>query len=1039
MLQLTRKMLRLIVLVLICFNSMLYAQDNTGSLMVEGIVRDEFGNPVNNAIVRSEIGKNEDFTHMDGKFSLQIKDGSRSIILSCYGYTTQQISIEKNTPLDVRLKRDYLHKDAVVHNWYIREVKSKSASAISTITGEELEHIPGAFLTSRLTGNLTGLTTTEYSGILTQPTISRNVRGISSVNTTEPYVIVDGLPSDNSAFENILPSEIESISLLKDAAALSLYGLQGSNGALVITTKRGHSGKLKFGVNVEQTFQQMTRKPYKINSWDYAGLKNTAALNDGLSPQFTAAEIQKYRDQNDELYPNNDYYNAYWKEWSARQNISVNATGGNDLAKYFTSINFTHIGVPFVTDRSNEKYDPSSSYWRMGFRGNLDMNLTKNFSAFLLISGNIIKENYPGSVNSPNSLYPALFNFAPSMYGPLVPQEKEKFDLSAGQVLTNSKGSSSAYALINRSGYAYYLTTHVNTQVGLKYDLNRVTKGLNITGNVGYGLYSYIGQVATQSYEQYQQPNREELKFIRYGSSVNGPLTIAPAPAQGSYTMDYRINLNYQRDFGKHAIASTAYFNYATKILPTWQSSSPASMFPYLHQSNGLHISYGFDNKYIIQLNAGYTGSDAFASDRRYSFTPSVAAAWVASNEMFLAKNTWLTYLKLRASAGYTANDRFNGNRLAYMDNLSLQGQELGVGNPYLVAEKTFMQNYGFDLELFKRVTVSLDVFSNNTDNMILTDNRIPVFAGVYNYQLANAALLNMGEMTNKGFDLGVDYNKQFNRDFSVSAGVKYSYAKNKILTTNEIRKPVPEFASAYYYTGNPVGQIIGYQVDYDYKNADGVANGFINDAATLAKYKNMYETGGIGTPRLGDLIYKDLNNDGKIDERDYAPIKGSTVPAAVFSFVGGVRFKLMELNFMFQGIGNKYVDLGNATGINETYHEGIFSDAHLESWTPERYANREPISFPALGDKISTSHQPNDFFVQNTSFIRLRNIELAYTLPQSISGKITAQKIRIALSAQNLFTWTTLKMTRHFDPETPDLTLLQPFRAVNLAIRCVF
>jgi hypothetical protein len=251
--------------------------------------------------------------------------------------------------------------------------------------------------------------------------------------------------------------------------------------------------------------------------------------------------------------------------------------------------------------------------------------------------------------------------------------------------------------------------------------------------------------------------------------------------------------------------------------------------------------------------------------------------------------------------------------------------------------------------------------------------------------------------------------------------------------------RPTPEFASAFLYTGNPIYQQVGYVVDYGYTNKDGVANGYINDEETLALYKEMYEKGGIGTPRLGDLIYKDENNDGKIDVKDYMPIKGSSLPTMSYSLSGGFQYKSVEFSFMFQGVGDRYVDIGNSTGINETYHEGIYSDAHLNAWTDERYANGESISFPSLGIKNSTSHLPNDFFVQNTSFIRLKNIELAYTLPQSIAKTISAQKIRITINSQNVFTWTKMGLTKHFDPEVPELAWIQPFRVINIGARLTF
>lgn len=1048
--------LLLLIFIFISQETFIVNAQTEESVSVKGIVVNEYGEPLNNVLLRTLNGDFEYQTGIDGEFNFQIPTENKNIIFSLAGYTNATIAAVDSQNLTIQLKKDIFNKEEIVSLGYTSQSRMSIPGAVSIVSGDQLQKQPSAFLDRNLMGNLSGLISIEQNGDLSSNKILNRVRGFNSLNGQDPCIIIDGIPSSGSMYSSIPAEDILNVVLLKDAGTLALYGLQGATGALVITTRRGQIGPLKLKVSVDQAFQQMTRSPYRISSWDYAAYKNQAAYNDnpslGRFSQYSETAIQKFIAQDNPLYPNNDYFSMFWKDWSLMQRANVNVTGGGKFARYYSSISLIHQDIPFKTDPKQTKYDCNPAYYRADFRSNLDMTFNKRLSGFLRISGNIEKQDCPGQImldnnlsesnpNTNNSLiYNTLFNFSPATYGPLGPDSLSAKD-GGLQVLTNNKQANSSYGIINRSGYASFFNTNILSQVGLVHSMDYLVKGLSLSGTFGYTSNSTVGQIASQGYELWQRTgNSDELNLTKYGG-LNTPLAIS-SDAVGAYNLNYFVKLAYQKTIGKGSLDALAYFYYDQNMRGTW--NVPATMLPYLHQSNGVSANYGYDSKYFAKVDLGYTGSDLFAPANRYSLTPSVSVAWIASSESFLKGIKWLNYLKFRSSIGYTANDRLAiDKRLLYMDELTPTGVENMVGNPNIVAEKSLMGNLGADLGLFDVVSISLDFFSNKMNNMLIEDRSLPQWAGTYIYDSpfissttgSNAPISNIGVMKNTGFDLDIEYSKPFNKNLSVNCGLKISHNRNLVIKYNDIERPTTEGEYAYPYqiTGYSLGQNFGYLVDY----SNG--NGFINNSTELIKYREMYERGGIGTPRLGDFIYKDLNNDGMISEKDYAPIKGVNFPETYYSFFTGLIFKSVEFSVMFQGIGDRYQNINGNLGINETLNDGVYSDAHANAWTEERFTSGEKISFPALGIKNSTSHLSNDFFIVNTSFIRLKNVFIAYKIPATVSKSIKAQEIKLVVSAQNLFTWTRMDMSRYVDPEVGTIGTIQPFRVFSIGLKLIF
>ncbi|TCS86503.1 TonB-linked SusC/RagA family outer membrane protein [Anseongella ginsenosidimutans] len=1011
-----------LMVALLCPAGSLLAQGMTDTL--RGRVSDEWGNPLGGILVHSENGKNGSSTDLEGLFSIAINDGSSYLVFSGDGYLSQQVPLAQETDFQVEMQRDAHRKDEIVHLGYSSQRREALSGAVATVTGEELERSPVANLSQAFAGRLPGLFTQETFSELSRANTDLFVRGISAARATEPLVVIDGIVcsyQSNETLEYISANEIESISILKDAASQALYGIQGANGVIVITTKRGRKGKLQINGRLDQSMQEVTTQPTFYNSAEYAEMRNQAALNDGEALLFSAEDIAHYRngDQPD-LFPNNNWYNRYIKDFASMQRLGVNLNGGNDKVQFFSNVNFMHQGGQFNTEQTS--YDPAPNNLWFNYRSNVDMNLNDYLRAFVRLSGNVKREHTAGVGNA--DIYGSIFQLPPTMYGPLTPE---------GQVVTTQLVGAPTYGMLNRTGYINHTVTNTTSQFGLDLNMDFLTKGLNLTGIFAYQTNS-VGSLRTiQNYERWlRNDESEELAFIKKGDELNTPL----AYTKGHlfyYRLTYRATLDYQRDFGKHNIGGMAYMFYQN--LTKSNTNSP-ELLPYNRVSSGAEIRYGYDNRYFLKGDIGYSGSEQYARNTRYTTTPAVSAAWVISNEEFMQEAAWLSQLKLRAAWGKTANDQSGLGRYAYLDNVTVQGggpigylqylvNENQIGNPNIAAEVSTKQNLGLDIGLFNAVSLSVDVFKERMENMVVdAAGSIPQYQGV---PLLNYPALNAGVFENKGYEITADFVKRLNRDLSIQLGGAFTYAKNTVISRGEALR-TEDYAYRKWEEGYSFGQQFGYLVDY----SNG--NGFFNSAEELANSGLTYD---FGDPRVGDLIYQDLNQDGSIDERDKAPVGHGAVPRIVYGFSGGLTYRAFDLNFLFQGLGQYETMLGG-TGIWETAFDGVFGALHRNAWTAERYANGEAISWPALSLEKTVNHEMSDFVNYDRSYLRLKNLELGYTLPMQTAKAISAEKIRFVLSGQNLLTWDNMK-SDDFGPEGAGYTSFPVYRVYSLGVNVIF
>ena len=702
------------------------------------------------------------------------------------------------------------------------------------------------------------------------------------------------------------------------------------------------------------------------------------------------------------------------------ERLGVSLSGGSQRTRVWSNINF--MNQTSLLKQETDEYAAAPRRFWVNFRAKIDVDISKHVRAFAGVSGNVRNDRLAGNSYTNESIYGSIFQQPPTMIGPTTED---------GRVTTMETLSVPTYGILNRSGYTKYTGMYASTYAGVTVDLDFVTRGLSVTGKLAFqssnDRYNYMTQDFSRYYYDYTKGD-----FVQLGSNLNTNLT-GGASGMFQYAISYIAQLDYKRSFGKHAAEAHLYTYFTNEQQDDVNADYPAVGFPHDDHNTGLNLSYAYDDRYVVGATFGLTASDVFSRSNRYTFVPSFSAAWVASNEAFLRDVKWLSLLKVRASYGEVALDDFEvGNyRYMYEDYIKKNGDVRLLGNPDLEPEIHKIQNYGLDLGLWNKLNLTFDYFSRRTDNMLIEGGaRIPAYQGIY---VANYQKVNEGKMKNRGVELGVSYATDLGRGWGIHAGVNYTHAKNEVIYTGEMPYPgdgsgYKGYACSYRVDGYPLGQQFGYLVD----RSNG--SGYISTDEELAKYTKMYS--GIGIPRKGDLIYKDVNGDGAINEKDLSPIGKGTLPTGFTTIRAGFSWKGLELDLMFQGVTGYY---GSVAYQTERDASGIYNDLHKAAWTPERFAAGQEIKYPALSyNSASTSSEDSDFNIVDRSFWRLKNASLSYTLPARLMRNAGIKRLKIVLSGQNLFTVSGLD-SKVIDPETGSMTKLPPMRVINLGVKLDF
>lgn len=1015
--------------------------------VVDGSISDAASKPIVGAVVSVPGSTVEAVTDANGHYSIDVPRTVNSLEVSCVGYRTMTSDIYADENNNYILTSDGHGQNVVLTLAQgLTTTEEALTGAVSSVKGQQLLKTPSAGTTQRLAGHLAGLGFINSTSDLNSDGGTFFIRGRRTLNGNDPLIVINGVPSPTTDVNSIDVNSIEDIVLLKDASATALYGQQAANGALLINTRQGFQGRTKINVKAEFAVQNATVLPTVMDSWQYATLRDHALINDGLTPVFTQEQIDEYRLGTNPLYPNNRWYDMYTHDQASMQRYNINVSGGNQRVLYFINGSYMHQGSLLKTEKQ-ERYDPHFYLNRFNVTSNLKVNIFKNLSAAL--NTNVIIDNQ----NQPNhdDFYGTLLRTPASEFGPFTSELTDE----AGEIITPSGGIvASDYLMdpihgrLNKNGSRNTTRTAINVALNLDWGLDFITRGLSLKGLLGYESRYSETTTGSADYQRYVYDEAASLTagypvFTTFGDHVNTPLSMGKS-SDMLYYLNFMGSLAYDRTFNKthsvEALLSYFYQDYEK------QNFDADGMLPYTRTNYSLHAKYGFKQRYYLQFDGAYSGSDAFCTapgKTKYGFFPAVSGSWVLSNEQFygnLPVAKWFTLAKIRASYGVNGNDIIaGGRRYLYMDQYTVGGggylgqvpyygamaSEGLQGNPALTWEKVYKQNYGVDLGFFNALTIHFDYFREKTNDMVVQSTLFPDFSGT---DRNNLPYINFGKVENHGFDYDVEYFKRVNSDFSFSVGARGGYARNKVIASGELDRTASGYAYGLRTDGFSIGQNWGYLIDM----SNG--NGYYNSKAEIASGP-LFEG---QQPRIGDFKYVDLNEDGIINDKDIAPIGGTDIPTFNYGIDASLKWRDFDFYVLFQGATGRSV-YTSGLGAMEVDNRGSFTDIHLKAYTEDRYANGMEISYPALTtNSSSTSLRANSFFITDRDYCRLKNIEIGYSLPQSIVKKAYMSEVRFFAQAMNLFTIGSHKF-KDIDIEAYNCAAYPIYRTFNFGVQVSF
>ncbi len=1023
------------------------AESTQQSLLIKGEVLDTEGEPLPGVHIVVQGTTQGTMTDPDGKFTIPVAKSTAVLVVSYVGYETQTLTVSDQRFMKITLRESSTELEEVVVVAYGAQKKVSVTGAISTVQTKELRQSSAANLSSALAGRLPGLTALQSSGQPGNDVVNLYLRGVGTTNDASPLILIDGVPRTNISVLD--PNEIASVSILKDASATAVFGVRGANGAILITTRRGTPGKTELSLSFDQSFQQFTTQADRLHSWEFAELRNQAYLNDHPgSPDsdlpYTPYMIDMYKSgANRAFYPDRDVFHDYFRDWTPQTRANLNLNGGADRISYFLNVGYVGQGGQFKTEpESRLGYDPSYRMDRYTFRSNVDYKIVENLKVSLNIGSYLEKMNSPQTNqlfgNSVDAMVQNMIAYSwatpPTDPGPMT---VDGYGVPAGEILNQSGQDRNTYGEINRRGYRQETNTMLNSSLSLDWGLDFITKGLSAKAMIAFDAKARTILQGYRAYDTYSwNVARSADETCSYGLiRGNQDVSIHLIKDMNTYYyMNFQGSLNYARSFGLHDVGAMALFQ-----RDNYEKSDYSATLPYNVIGLVGRATYGYDERYMGEFNVGYNGTEQFAPGNRFGLFPAVSVGWVISNESFLKANRILSNLKLRASYGKVGNDKLGDVRFLYQSDIKrTSGVISSLGRGYSISqglmanervqwEEALKQNYGLDVQLFKELTLNVDMFWEKRDKILITRGTVPVLQGV---PQSNIPKVNMGKMDNKGYEIELTYQKIVNPSLSFTVKGNYAYNKNKQIMVDEPMLS-EDYAYRYRRTGYSSGQPFGYQVDY----SNG--NGFINTQEELDEAIRTYNVG--GTPRMGDLKYIDANGDGIINDRDLVPMGYGEVPRISYGISGSLNYKNLDFSFLLSGVA-KTSRMYMGWGTTEFALAGFYSDWHMKAWTPERYANGDEILYPALGMGAGSS-QPtggNSFYLLNRSFLRLKNVELGYNLPQVWLKPLKISRVRVYVNGNNLLTWKKYPVNT-IDPETT-ATLTYPItKMVNVGFNVVF
>lgn len=1002
----------------------LYGQARQRPFTLDGVVHSITKVPVMDAMILIQESTTFAVTDEFGNFTIEIPAPNTIITIEADGFLPKSVTIADGKFLEVVL--DYAPegqglKDKVFIPWGISDKRSVTSS-VSTITSAELRKSPVVNLAGAVSGRLPGYTVLQTAGSPGWENSTRRIRGVRTLESDggwnmmskggvgTPIAIVDGF---ERSYVLLDPSEIETFSVLKDAAATAIYGVRGANGVTYITTKRGQANKRTIDLEVSTGIVTPMRLPDFLGSYDYARLYNEALANDGLPPVYTADDLEKYRTGSSPLtHPDVDAYGEFIKDFTFQRTAALTMSGGNRLVRYFVAI--TNNNLSSLYDRMDENPE-FKCYSRVGLfnlRTNLDVTLSKRFSAQLNLGGRVQDREYPYGLDNEANIFNELANVPPNAYpisfrGIDPNLNKEIFMLGGNSMYTTNplgrlsfRGQSERFWRVFQMGISF------------KHDLDFITPGLAVNFQFdadGTNYYRVSRYKAYVVWDRVVMPGGQ-INYVPY----NEPSSLTTEVGTDvEYYNGKNLHFTYDRKFGVHKVDGFAMWRRYTTIMK--QANQPDVK----REDFALRMNYSFDNRYFLESTLVLTGSDNFfETNQSRFFLPAISGAWILSDEPFLKDRKAIQFLKLRASAGLTANDDYNyldpndlwyrfpyrerwwssndktryGTSLAYFNPIVYEGI---LPNPDFTVEKGRMYNFGIDTRhLGGKLIFTAEVwFEKRYDCYTRGVGSVPMTIGIREGYLP---IQNRGIVFSKGFETSLGWIGSVS-DFNYWVNGMVDYYTNRIENMDE---PAREFPNLIQ-TGDPNKSLYGLIALGFFKNQEEIDN---SPPQMFGPYKP------------GDIKFKDVNGDGVVDANDITKMGYTTFPQLSYAIDMGFDWKGIDFSVLWQGNAMRSVVLNNYA-VRALTDNGKISTFALGRYTDE--SSWSTATYPRLTTLANDNNwRGSTFWMRNIAFLRAKNVELGYNLPMHSARKLGVYGVRVFLNGYNLFTIDNLK---DFDPEDPD------------------
>ena len=980
------KILALAIFACVTLNGWAQSEDN-----VTGRVLDEKGKPVAGALVSVEENPLVRVaTDKNGRFEITAVKGSR-LKVQTGDDAMKVVKIENGSELTVVM--DY-SSEKVNYGFGLQQTNAESTGAVSTVYAENIDKSSAFSIGNSLYGNVLGLTTMQSTGVVWEQMPSMYIRGLKTLNGNNGILlVVDGLERDNNwqALKYITPEEVESVSVLRDAAALALYGYRGVNGVVNIVTKRGKYDTREINFSYDHAFNYMTRKPELADAYTYASALNEALTNDGKQVRYSQNELNAFKNGTSPyLYPNVNWWEEVFRDRGASDIATLSFRGGSTKMRYYTMMNLQNNRGFIKNFDTNADYSTQEKYSKANFRTNLDIDLSPKTKMQANIMGILNEFSRPGMGS--DNLISKLYQL-PSAAFPI----RTESGLWGGNTTWGENWN--PVALTEGRAYSKGHTRGLYADMSLRQDLSSLTKGLGASVRIGYdNLASYwenhtkgykYGMASVASWENGLPIAGEEITGGK-DTEMSGDSKL-----DWQYrAFNFQMNVDWQRQFGVHSLYSMLLYTYK-------YDNAKGINNTFYRQNAGWYTHYGFKNRYFADFTLMASASNLLAPDHRWNVSPTVGLAWLISNEKFMQSQNVVDFLKLRASFGMLNTDNIPGN--------GYWNETVGGGNGYPInnnfggdggwhegrlasvngtTEKAYKYNAGVDVTLFKGLTLTVDGFyERRSDIWVSSDGQNSAVLG------ASGSYVNAGIVDSWGTEIGANYYKKMG-NVELNLGGTFTYNRSKIIE-------MLEEPAAYDYTrstGNPVGQIFGLQ-----------AIGYFVDQADIDNSLPQQ----FGPVKAGDIKYKDMNGDKVINSDDRVAMGyNSTCPEIYYSFSLGLEWKGLGFSAQFQGVGN-YTAILSGTYYHPLVDNTTISNyVYRNRWTPETPNAR----FPRLTtETVDNNLQTSSLWLADRSFLKLRNCEVYYKLPSSWLNRFWVKNAKVYVRGVDLLCFDSIDQ---LDPE---------------------